>query len=308
MGLQGIPGVYRDACGPAVMALTGRLLPQPGNQKQAAGGGDDPYGYDEARVAASFAEARVSPGRLLLQGHRPAKLDVTALTPQVRKGFATKVLSIVLVQLIITVAITCLFLFNDSARLYVLPGGGGQWVLWTSYALVIVLMLVIVCGGTIRQKYPINMVLLFLFTAALSVFVGVNTAYFSANEVAVAFGILCAVVGGIAVFAALPCVDFTLCGGVMVALSLTLVFAIFIGWIVQLTCTSLQCLQTTQLVIASLAVFVFSVYLVYDIQLVMGGKRVQIGTDEYVFAALNIYTDIVMIFLYLLQIIGIANR
>merc|ERR1719235_2086474 len=106
----------------------------------------------------------------------------------------------------------------------------------------------------------------------------------------------------------LPCVDFTMCGGVIVGLSFTLLFATIIGFITTLFCTTASCFNITYLVIASLAVFVFSIYLLYDIQLVMGGKRVQIGPDEYVFAALNIYTDIIMIFLYILQIIGIANR
>jgi FtsH-binding integral membrane protein len=36
---------------------------------------------------------------------------------------------------------------------------------------------------------------------------------------------------------------------------------------------------------------------VYDIQLVMGGKRVEISTDEYVLAALMIYMDIINLFL-----------
>ena len=217
--------------------------------------------------------------------------------------------SIVFIQMIITTAITMLFVFNDQVRTYVQPGGGGEWVLWTSYGFVIFFMLVIVCDcGGMRRKYPANMILLLLFTLAMAVFVGVNTSYYSANEVAMAFGITCGVVLGITLFAMLPCVDFTMCGGVMVALSFTLLFAVLVGFIVQLTCNSFECLRITYLVIASISVFVFSIYLLYDIQLVMDGKRVNLGPDEYVFAALNIYTDIIMIFLYILQIIGLSNR
>ena len=50
---------------------------------------------------------------------------------------------------------------------------------------------------------------------------------------------------------------------------------------------------------------IFSLYIVYDTQKVVGGKhhKHQFGTDEYVFAALNLYLDIINLFLYLLEIL-----
>lgn len=50
-------------------------------------------------------------------------------------------------------------------------------------------------------------------------------------------------------------------------------------------------------------------YLVFDTQLILGGKhrRHQVSPEEYVFAALNLYLDIVTLFLLLLQIIGLAR-
>lgn len=207
--------------------------------------------------------------------------------------------------MIVTFAITCVFMFVDDVKRYTAEN---SWILWTSYALVFGLLLVLTCAGDIRRKHPTNMILLLLFTISMSVFVGANTAYYDVTEVAIAFGITCGVVFGIAVFAMLPCVDFTMCGGVIVALSFTMLFAVIIGFIVQLTCSTSECFRITYLVLASIGVFVFSVYLLYDIQLVMGGKRVQLSPDEYVFAALNIYTDIIMIFLYILQIVGLSNR
>lgn len=52
----------------------------------------------------------------------------------------------------------------------------------------------------------------------------------------------------------------------------------------------------------------FTRYLVYDTQLMMGGKhKYSISPEEYIFAALNLYLDIVNIFLYILTIIG-ASR
>ena len=53
---------------------------------------------------------------------------------------------------------------------------------------------------------------------------------------------------------------------------------------------------------------VFSLYLVYDTQLLMGGKhRYSISPEEYIFAALSIYLDVLNIFLYILMIVGGAR-
>eukprot|EP00873_Tetraselmis_striata_P009470 jgi/Tetstr1/429734/TSEL_019627.t1 len=207
-------------------------------------------------------------------------------------------------KLLITTAITLVFMMVPEVTSYVQRN---SWVLWTSYGLMIAFMLIIICGGEIRKKWPANMILLMLFTVVMSVFVACNTVFYSAPEVGMALGITCGMVLGIVIFAMMPCIDFTMCGGVIVGLSFTLLFAILISFFVNIFCGS-ACYRTTGLVIASLAVFVFSIYLLYDIQLVMGGKRNAINPDEYVVAALNIYMDIIMIFLYILQIIGLANR
>lgn len=59
------------------------------------------------------------------------------------------------------------------------------------------------------------------------------------------------------------------------------------------------------LVYASLGALLFSFYLVYDTQLMMGGKhKYSLSPEEYIFAALNLYLDIINIFLYILTIIG----
>ena len=45
-----------------------------------------------------------------------------------------------------------------------------------------------------------------------------------------------------------------------------------------------------------------------DTQLLLGNKQLSLSPEEYVFAALNLYTDIINIFLYSLTIIGRAKE
>ena len=50
---------------------------------------------------------------------------------------------------------------------------------------------------------------------------------------------------------------------------------------------------------------IFSLYIVYDTQLMLGGKHKHaLSPEEYIFAALHLYLDIVSLFLYILAIFG----
>ena len=62
------------------------------------------------------------------------------------------------------------------------------------------------------------------------------------------------------------------------------------------------------LVYGALGAFIFSMYLIYDTQMMMGGKhKYSLSPEEYIFAALSLYLDIINIFLYILTIIS-ASR
>jgi len=63
--------------------------------------------------------------------------------------------------------------------------------------------------------------------------------------------------------------------------------------------------RRSKLVPARLVCFC-AAYLVFDIQLLMGTGAVSISPDEYVFAALTIYLDVLNLFLYLLQVSDVS--
>ncbi len=53
-----------------------------------------------------------------------------------------------------------------------------------------------------------------------------------------------------------------------------------------------------------IGVLIYSIYLVIDTQLIMGGKRYELEIDDYILAAFILYTDIIMIFLYILRLLS----
>ena len=53
---------------------------------------------------------------------------------------------------------------------------------------------------------------------------------------------------------------------------------------------------------------VFCLLIVYDTQLMMGGRhKYALDPEEYVFAALNIYVDIVILFTLVLGLVGLSD-
>lgn len=57
-----------------------------------------------------------------------------------------------------------------------------------------------------------------------------------------------------------------------------------------------------------LACFLFSAYLIYDTQLILGRFNRSYSLDDAYFAALNLYIDIIRIFIYVLRILGYLSR
>lgn len=56
---------------------------------------------------------------------------------------------------------------------------------------------------------------------------------------------------------------------------------------------------------AGLGVLIFSVYLIMDTQMLVGGShKFQISPEDYIFGALTIYLDIIQIFLYIMQLLS----
>ena len=50
-------------------------------------------------------------------------------------------------------------------------------------------------------------------------------------------------------------------------------------------------------------VIIYSLYLVYDTQLMIARIGYEYSIDDYVFAAINIYLDIINILIYILRIV-----
>ncbi|XP_067631019.1 protein lifeguard 1-like isoform X2 [Eurosta solidaginis] len=215
----------------------------------------------------------------------------------IRRGFIRKVYSILMVQLLITFGFITVFVYVKGVQDFVQHT---LWLVWVALAVVVVTMICMACCEGVRRKSPMNFIFLFLFTLAESFLLGVIATSYASTEVMMAVGITAAVCLALTLFAFQTKWDFTMCGGILiVALVVFVIFGIVAIFIPGKVIT---------LIYSSLGALLFSVYLVYDTQLMMGGKhKYAISPEEYIFAALNLYLDIINIFMYILAIIGLSR-
>ncbi|PSC75383.1 lifeguard 1 [Micractinium conductrix] len=222
----------------------------------------------------------------------------------VRKQFVRKVFSLVLLQLLVTVGVACVFMFVQPVKDYVRPGGPGQWLFIVVWIAALVILIGLMCSTKLRRTHPWNLVALAAFTLVESALVGMICSYWDASVVLIAFATTCAAVGGLTLVAVFGKFDMTKRGHLLGMASGVFFMVVLVTIIVGFFWVS----TWWYLAISCVAALLFSAFLVYDIQMVMGGKMYAIGPDEYVFASVQIYLDVVSIFLMILNIVGIASN
>lgn len=61
-------------------------------------------------------------------------------------------------------------------------------------------------------------------------------------------------------------------------------------------------------IISCIGAVIFGMYIIYDVQIMTGKKAYSLSIDDYVVGAINLYVDILGLFLDLVNIIDYFNR
>jgi len=213
----------------------------------------------------------------------------------VRAGFVRKVYGILCCQLALTVAIAAPIATSDP-----------YWVrTHMHYAKMCSLMSLVLiigvgcCCQEVARKYPQNYIFLLLVTVCEAVIVGFISAMYTTQSVLLAAFLTSAIFAGLTFYACTTENDFTGMGGYLYA-------AVWGLFLTSLLCMFFPYSPMMDKMFAGAGAIIFSMYIVYDTQLIIGGrhKQCEFGVDDYVFAALNIYLDIIQLFIYLLELMG----
>lgn len=217
--------------------------------------------------------------------------------PEVRSGFIQKVYGILFCQLLLTTLVATPFVTNEGLKNWVKFHGGPIVLLAFVANIMFLFAMICPCGCEKNMRtYPTNYLLLGGFTFTEGILVGVISAKYTAASVVAAFCMTAFLVGGLSLYAMTTKSDFTDMGGYLFAVMLAFTcFGFMLMFVGGPLIHKIYCF---------FGILLFSMYLIYDTQLIMGKGELAIGVDDYVFAALQLYIDIVQIFLYILQLFG----
>lgn len=217
---------------------------------------------------------------------------------RIRHIFIRKTYSIVSLNMMITTVICACFIYVEPLRQFI---RANPMILWSTLLGTFLIIIVLSCCGDIARSYPLNIVLIGIFTILESVIVGAISSVYNTEAVLIAAGITVVIVVGITIFAFQTKCDFTGAGVYIFVFSLVLI----VFGIVSILIPS----RTLEVIYASMGACLFTFYLVFDTQLMIGGKHTySISPEDYVMAALNLYLDIINLFLMVLRLVGGSSR
>ncbi|ELK17217.1 Transmembrane BAX inhibitor motif-containing protein 1 [Pteropus alecto] len=190
---------------------------------------------------------------------------------KVRHTFIRKVYTIISIQLLITVAIIAIFTFVKPVSEFVRRNVA---VYYASYAVFLATYLTLACcqGPSMYQTKAV--IIAMIITAVVSI--------------------------SVTVFCFQTKVDFTSCTGLFCVLGIVMM----VTGIVTAIVLSFKYIYWLHMVYAALGAICFTLFLAYDTQLVLGNRKHTISPEDYITGALQIYTDIIYIFTFVLQLVG----
>ncbi|KAM4633837.1 protein lifeguard 1-like, partial [Polymixia lowei] len=202
----------------------------------------------------------------------------------IRRGFIRKVYLTLMIQLLVTIGIICTFLYWNALKEWT---QNNKKFPYSMMGVVAALIVALSYYSNLSRQVPLNFIALGLFTVAEGLMLGSVAALYEAEAVLWAMGATALVSFSLSLFAMQSKWDFTAVNGCVWVFGWTLIsFALLCG---------IMRSQYLYIVYACLGTLVFSIYLVMVTQLILGGKHKQytVSPEEYVFAALSLYLDLV---------------
>lgn len=212
---------------------------------------------------------------------------------KIREGFIGKVYGVLAYQIILTSIVLYIGLVNSTFQEYLLSSN----VIYSLCCITsIVCLLLPVFNSTLYQKVPTNYIILTIFTLSYSWIIGALVCQYTFSSVMSCLFLTFVAVITLSIYAFKTKEDYTIFGGTLFVCLILFVFSSILLLVVGI--------PFFNLISTYLALILFSVYLIYDTQLLCGKGKRQFSEDDYILAAINLYLDIVILFTKILSILG----
>ena len=212
------------------------------------------------------------------------------------KGFLVKVYGIISVQLLVTLVVILIFQ-KDSIKEYFLESSGltGFLILFAIAGFTIILLFLAI-KRDLSKKVPYNYIFLLLMTIFISLMCALLSLSFSLEVV-----IFCVCLTAISSIVISIYAYYSTTNWSTIMALLFVIIGQGGGFFLMMLILNNTTLEKVMCLFATL---LFRVYLVYDTQIIMKKYGEVYTIDDYIFASIEIYLDIVNLFLAILQEIG----
>ena len=217
-----------------------------------------------------------------------------------RKIFISRVYTILWCQLVVTSLFIGLCNQILPLQIFLLSPIGITLMYVSIFSLIISSCCLFGYYDTLRI-FPYNYLYVLCFTVMMSYSLGIVGVMYNSQTLLISGVSTTGMFSGLTLYAFQTKVDYTMYGNVGIILLLGLLFFGFLT-----SCIQIQMLQSIYSVGGSC---LFSFYIIYDTQLITGGseRNIEYSIDDFAIASVNLYLDIINLFLFLLDIIGGRN-
>ena len=223
----------------------------------------------------------------------PTSVDLEAnytLQKESKTDFITKIYTTLCFQLSITFAMSLAFYRSMSITNYVVTH---PEMLYASIALTFV-FLILSMPCLFGKTHPLNLVCLFGFTICESYSVAYVSLFYTAPSVIMAWGMTLSTFIFLTIYVFQTKEDFNFLGAGLYSC----LWVLILGGFIQLVfLPNSQFLNTAMAILGSMVAIG---YILYDTSEIIH----RMEKDEYIFACMNLYLDIIMLFLRLLELFG----
>lgn len=236
--------------------------------------------------------------------NREKPRGVKEATNEIRAGFIRKVYGLLFVQILVTLIVAGYIVWGAQDLNWL---RSHEWVLWVSVTGTFGTICAMACCDQAVKRYPTNYAILFTFTVFEAIMIGFLSAVFTWQSVMLSVGATGFIFLALTLYAFNTQRDFT---GYAPYVFVSLCCLCIFGFALMGLRACGVSVELGILCYDFVAVLLFSFYIVFDTQLMLGefgGHQVSFGIDDYVYAALHLYLDIVNLFVHLLSALGSRN-
>ncbi|KAG9296642.1 hypothetical protein G9A89_002913 [Geosiphon pyriformis] len=208
----------------------------------------------------------------------------------IRMAFVRKVYFLLSAQLAVTIGISIWFRQHSVVKEWV---SDHQWLFFVSWALALIILCLLFWK---RKSFPLNLFFLFLFTLCISYGIGTVVSVYDTTVVLQAFLITFGTFIALVLFTLQSKIDFSSWGPFLYAGLWVIIFAGFIGWLFPFD-------RGYHIAVSGLSALLFSGYIIYDTYMIFN----KLSPEEYILAAIDLYLDILNLFIAILALLGGAD-